>query len=176
MPAPAEELELPRLTATSHAVLGLVEVCEPATPYDLKRFAEISVFNFWSVPHTQVYAECGRLAEAGLLDERREESGRRRRIYRLTTSGRRALEQWRGRAEPSFGLELRDEGLLKLFFGAEPRELAEAQLEGHRRKLESYKRLAAAFPDMPRGQRLALEAGIRCETAFAGFWSDLTNG
>jgi DNA-binding PadR family transcriptional regulator len=154
-------------------VLGLVEVLEPATPYDLKRFAEVSVFNFWTVPHTQVYAECGRLAEAGLLDERREETGRRRRIYRLTSTGRRALEDWRGTSEPAFGLELRDEGLLKLFFGAEPRALARVQLEGHRAKLREYQQLAEHVPDMPEGQRLALEAGIRCESTFVDFWSNL---
>ena len=51
-----------RLSNTSYVVLGLVEACQPATPYDLKRFAEISVFNFWSVPHTQIYSECARLA------------------------------------------------------------------------------------------------------------------
>jgi DNA-binding PadR family transcriptional regulator len=74
-----------RMTETSYIVLGLLELAEPATPYDLKQFAQRSVFNFWSIPHTQIYTECERLARAGLLDERREESGRRRRIYTLTT-------------------------------------------------------------------------------------------
>jgi len=84
-----------RLTDTSYVVLGLVEVCQPATPYDLKQFAKVSVFNFWSVPHTQVYSECARLAEAGLLDEEREEGGRRRRVYRLTEDGKSELAEWR---------------------------------------------------------------------------------
>jgi len=47
----------------------------PSTPYDLKRFVQLSVGNFWPFPHTQLYAEPARLAEAGLL----EETGRRRR-------------------------------------------------------------------------------------------------
>src|SRR3954454_14880684 len=89
-----------RLTQTSYVVLGLVELCQPATPYDLKRVAEVSVFNFWSVPHTQIYAESGRLAAAGLLDEQRERGGRRRRIYRLTDAGRAELDRWR--QEPDF--------------------------------------------------------------------------
>ena len=49
---------------------------------------QLSTINFWTVPHTQIYTECARLAEAGLLDEEREETGRRRRIYRLTADGR----------------------------------------------------------------------------------------
>src|SRR6202166_3023959 len=73
----------PRLTETSYIVLGLIEQIGPATPYDLKRVAQLSTVNFWSVPHTQLYTECARLAEEGLLTERREESGRRRRVYRL---------------------------------------------------------------------------------------------
>src|SRR5688572_24045536 len=96
-----------RLTDTSHAVLGLLDLCEPATPYQLKQAAQVSIFHFWTIPHTQLYSECSRLAEAGLLDEQQETTGRRRKIYRLTGIGRKALEEWR--AEPSAELyELRD--------------------------------------------------------------------
>src|SRR5258708_34681542 len=86
-----------RLTETSYAVLGLLEHCEPATPYQLKQIAQESIFHFWTIPHTQLYTECARLAEGGLLDERREEKGRRRRLYRLSAAGRKALKQWRAR-------------------------------------------------------------------------------
>jgi len=159
----------PRLDNTSHVVLGLVEVCQPATPYDLKRFAEISVFNFWSVPHTRVYSECARLAEEGLLDEKRENTGRRRRIYRLTAAGRRALDRWR--SEGSFeALELRDPGLIKIFFGADPAEIAPAQIEKHEGHLREFEELHTAQPDMPSGMRLALEAGIAFERQFVEFW------
>ena len=67
----------------------------PATPYDLKQLAQVSTAKFWSVPHTQLYTECARLAREGLLSEQREQTGRRRRIYRLTDAGSQALEQWR---------------------------------------------------------------------------------
>ena len=68
-----------RLTPTSYLVLTLIEAMEPATPYDLKRAAAEGIGNLWALPHTQLYAECGRLAEAGLLTEEREADGRRRR-------------------------------------------------------------------------------------------------
>jgi PadR family transcriptional regulator AphA len=166
----------PRLTETSYIVLGLIEQLGPSTPYDLKRAAQLSTVNFWSVPHTQLYSECARLAKEGLLSERREDTGRRRRVYRLTVSGRQALERWR--SEPSGELEeVRDLSTLKLFFGGDPVSLATAQLEAHRRQLkvceDLYEQLRRGEQDVPRGWLLALEAGIGHEREFIRFWSRL---
>jgi PadR family transcriptional regulator, regulatory protein AphA len=151
-------------------VLGLLEQAEPATPYDLKQIAQLSTSNFWSVPHTQLYTECARLAAEGLLDERQEQTGRRRRIYRLTKRGRQQLESWR--SEPATDLyELRDAATLKLFFGGDPATLAATQLEAHRRRLKAYEQLRAGISKAPRGQLLALDCGIGHEREFIRFWS-----
>jgi PadR family transcriptional regulator, regulatory protein AphA len=159
-----------RLTDTSYAVLGLLDLCGPATPYQLKRIAQVSIFHFWSIPHTQIYTECDRLAEAGLLNERREEGGRRRRIYRLSAAGRKALEAWR--ADPDAEMyELRDPGLLKLFCGADPQRLARTELERHERRLASYEEMLGA--DMAEGMRLALEAGVGHQREYVRFWSQV---
>jgi DNA-binding PadR family transcriptional regulator len=159
----------PRLNDTSYAVLGLLDQIEPATPYQLKRIAQVSIFQFWSIPHTQLYTECARLTEAGLLDERREENGRRRRVYRLSSAGRKALREWR--SDPKADLyELRDPGLLKLFCGADPAPLAEAQLERHERRLHSYQERLEQT-DISEGRRLVLEAGIGHEREYVRFWS-----
>jgi PadR family transcriptional regulator, regulatory protein AphA len=164
-----------RLTETSYIVLGLLEQGEPATPYDLKRFAQLSTNNFWSVPHTQLYTECARLAAEGLLDERQEETGRRRRIYRLTKRGREALEAWR--SEPASDLyELRDAATLKLFFGGDPKTLARAQVESHSRRLEEYEQLRKNVEGLPEGQRLALDCGIGHEREFIRFWTRVASG
>jgi PadR family transcriptional regulator, regulatory protein AphA len=159
----------PRLSETSYVVLGLIELAEPATPYELKRLASVSTSNFWALPHTQLYTECARLAAEGLLQERREQTGRRRRSYRLTARGRKALEAWR--EEPSSELyELRDAGMLKLFFGADPRALAQSQLEAHERRLRSFEELRETAPQMSEGAKLALEGGIGHEREFIRFW------
>jgi DNA-binding PadR family transcriptional regulator len=164
-----ELVSRPPLTDTSYAVLGLIERFGPATPYQLKQVAQVSLFHFWSIPHTQIYAECARLAEAGLLDEQREQTGRRRRVYRLSEPGSEALAVWR--ADPVTDLyELRDPGLLKLFCGADPAALAETQLERHERRLELYTELQKQ-EEMPEGMRLALEAGIGHEREYVRFWS-----
>jgi DNA-binding PadR family transcriptional regulator len=164
-----------RLTETSYIVLGLIEQLGPATPYDLKRVAQVSTVNFWSVPHTQLYTECARLAEEGLLSERQEQTGRRRRTYTLTSSGRQELERWR--SEPSAELEqVRDPATLKLFLGGDPVGLAAAQLEAHRRQLLVYEELKAGLSDAPEGWLLALDAGIGHEHEFIRFWSELAGG
>jgi DNA-binding PadR family transcriptional regulator len=161
-----------RLTEASYIVLGLLDQAEPATPYDLKQLAQLSTNNFWSVPHTQLYTECARLAVEGLLDERQERSGRRRRTYRLTNRGRKALEAWCD--EPTEDLyELRDASTLKLFFGGDPAKLASTQLEAHRRRLELWKQLLASLPEAQRGPRTAIECGIGHEREFIRFWERL---
>jgi DNA-binding PadR family transcriptional regulator len=151
--------------------MGLLDMFEPATPYQLKQIAQVSIFHFWAIPHTQLYTECGRLAEAGLLEERREKRGRRRRIYRLSASGRKALREWREDPETEL-YELRDPGLLKLFCGTDPSTLAEAQLESHRRRLHSYEELLGQT-DLTEGVRLSLESGIGHEREYVRFWSRL---
>jgi DNA-binding PadR family transcriptional regulator len=161
----------PRLTDTSYAVLGLIERFGPATPYQLKQIAQVSIFHFWSIPHTQIYTECARLTEAGLLDEQREQTGRRRRVYRLSKSGEEALEGWREDLSTDL-YELRDPGLLKLFCGADPAALAEGQLERHEQRLKLYTQLLEQG-ELPEGMRLALEAGIGHEREYVGFWSRL---
>jgi PadR family transcriptional regulator AphA len=160
------------LTDTSYAVLGLIEEWGPSTPYQLKSVASISVFHFWTIPHTQIYTECRKLADAGMLDEQREETGRRRRTYRLTAKGRNALSEWRADPHTDY-YELRDPGLLKLFAGGDPAALAETQLESHERRLHSYETLRDSMPDMPEGMRLALDAGIGHAREYVRFWSAL---
>jgi len=159
-----------RLTAVSYIVLGLIDRAGEATPYQLKTAVASSVGNLWSVQHAQLYSEPERLTKAGLLDEEREESGRRRRTYRLTDAGRDALSQWLSAPSSDF-TELRDPGLLQLFFGADPAPLAEAQLEAHGGKLAEYEALYAQAKEwLPEGQRLSLEAGIAHEREWLKFW------
>src|SRR3954463_1879745 len=141
-----------------------------STPYELKQAVANTLGEFWSVQHAQLYSEPERLAEAGYLRERREEGGRRRRRYSLTAKGKRALEDWR--AAPTDQLsELRDLALLKLFFGADPTELGEAQLDAHRSKLAEYEAMRRADPGGgERGPWLALDSGIGHEREWVRFW------
>ena len=162
-----------RLTPTSFIVLGLIELAGRATPYDLKALAKRTVGAFWSLPHAQLYAEPERLAGAGYLDEQREDSGRRRKHYTLTDRGREALREWR--ENPTGDMtELRDPGLLRLFFGADPAALAPLQAAAHGERLAAYEATLAALPaGTPRGVELTLRAGIAHEREWVSFWSEL---
>ena len=54
-----------QLTQTSYVVLGLVARAGEATPYDLKQIVAATIGGFFSIPHSQLYAEPERLAGAG---------------------------------------------------------------------------------------------------------------
>lgn len=149
-----------KLTSTSYVVIGLIDILGEATPYDLKQFLEQSVENFWPVPHTTFYAEPTRLASAGYLTEHQEPAGRRRKLYTVTNRGREALREWvhsPGAPPP----QLRDAGVLKIFFGADPVPILRERVEWHRAKLaelEGYMDAVRAAGG-PRGVELALVGG-----------------
>ena len=159
-----------RLTSTSYIVLGLLELAGESTPYGLKQLVSASVGNFWTLHHAQLYTEPERLAKGGYVSERREEGGRRRKLYDLTPRGRRALDEWRAEGTSSLG-ELREPAVLKLFFGADPEQLAAVQITAHEAKLAEYEALRDGMPaDVPEGPRFALEAGIWHERSVIEFW------
>jgi PadR family transcriptional regulator, regulatory protein AphA len=156
-----------RLTGTSYAVLTLLDHLGEATPYDLKQALEKSVANFWPVPHTTFYAEPDRLQRGGLLEVRQEPEGRRRKLYSLTEAGRAALRAWADSPEVSES-QLRDEGTLKIFAGADPGAIFAKQREWRARKLEELEGYLAGLSDMPGDKRTAaarttLELGIGYE-------------
>ena len=124
-----------RLTPNSYALLALLAQLGEATSYDIKQALEMSIENFWPVPHTTAYEEPSRLAAGGYLSVRQETDGRRRKLYLLTDDGRAALAAWT--AEPTAAPpQLRDEALLKVFAGAAPEPLLGARMAWHRAKLE----------------------------------------
>ena len=159
-----------QLTPTSYIVLGLLEWSGEATPYALKRMVAGSVGNFWTLHHAQLYSEPERLAKGDYVSVKRERGGRRRKTYAITDAGRAALAEWRGQTTDAIP-ELRSPALLKLFFGADPAEVAPAQVEAHRRKLAEYERVRDTMPEsVPEGPRLALDAGIANERQQIAWW------
>jgi PadR family transcriptional regulator AphA len=123
-----------RLTHTSYAVFSLLNLLGEATPYDLKQMLVRSIENFWPIPHTTFYAEPERLARGGYLSENQEAGGRRRKVYALTDRGREALAEW-VRSTDVAPPQYRDEGVLKIFAGADPRPIMAKRRDWHRAKL-----------------------------------------
>jgi DNA-binding PadR family transcriptional regulator len=170
-----------RLSSTSYVVLGLIGLRGPSTPYELKRAVERSgIADFWPFPHSQLYDEPARLATAGLLEEEREQAGRRRRLYRLTEAGQAALKKWVQEPEGG-GFQVRDPASLKLFFselGANTDDIiATARLQEafHAERLARYEAMEAHYADRPeRAHRLApLHLGVHLTRAAIEFWRSI---
>ena len=104
------------LSATAYVVLGMLRH-EPRTGYEIKAAVDRSTRFFWAASYGQIYPELRRLEAAGLIEGTAEpRGGRRRTVYALTDAGREELRSWLERGAEV--LEMRDEGLLKLFFAA----------------------------------------------------------
>jgi DNA-binding PadR family transcriptional regulator len=150
-----------KLTSTSYALLALVDQLGEATPYEIKQAMDSSIENFWPVPHTTAYEEPARLAKGGYMSVRQEEGGRRRKTYALTEEGRAALAAWAEEATWT-PPQLRDEGILRIFAGADPFALFEQRRSWHEGKvaeLEGYLE-AVRGEEGWRGSELSLIAGI----------------
>ncbi|MEU7638790.1 helix-turn-helix transcriptional regulator [Streptomyces sp. NPDC039016] len=160
----------PRLTTPSFLVLGFIDQLGEASPYDIKVAAASTVARFWSMPHAQVYAQCDRLVAAGLLSESRQAGGRNRRLLKLTPAGRAALQEWLTDSAV-VPVEARERGVLKLWFGGRPEVHSPVQLEAHHSTLAEYEELTESVGELlSRGQREALEFGIRYERMMIDFW------
>ena len=163
-----------QLTTVSYVVLGLVRD-GATTSYDMKQRVAKSVGHFWTFPHSQLYAEPPRLVELGLLAERQEDSGRRRRVYTLTPTGRRALDDWL-REPTTDQTQIRDTGLLKLFFADgmtsdEIAALAREQEQAHRALLAVYESIADTVTNP--NHAAVVRSGILHERMFADFWREV---
>src|SRR5436309_2140362 len=152
------------LTPTGRVILGMIALGN-RTGYDIKRVVDKSTRHFWSASYGQIYPELRRLEEQGLITGRSEPSGgRARTVYELTELGRGALEGWLA-GDAGGHWELRDEGMLKLFFSdftdREHRlRNVRAMREAHQRELEQLNTLRSGGGPRYTGPALTLELGI----------------
>jgi PadR family transcriptional regulator, regulatory protein AphA len=108
-------VDMSSLSPTARVILGMLEL-GARTGYDIKRAIDLSTRFFWNASYGQIYPELHRLEERGLVSGTPDpKGGRRRTTYRLTGKGRKALRDWL--RDRNLTLEIRDEGLLKFFFG-----------------------------------------------------------
>ena len=102
------------LNPTAYVILGMVNLA-PRSGYEIKAFADQTTRFFWAASYGQIYPELKRLERAGLIEGTSSpQGGRKRKIFEITAAGREELRNWL--RQPPRTFELRDEGLLKLFF------------------------------------------------------------
>ena len=103
------------MTTPDFVVLGMIGQ-GARTGYEIKKWVATSIRFFWTLSEAQIYPSLERLERAGLVASRPAPNGRRqRREFELTQAGRQALHDWLVRTD-AMPLELRDVGMVRLFF------------------------------------------------------------
>ena len=123
------------LSPTAYVILGMISR-EPRSGYEIKALVDDTTRFFWAASYGQIYPELKRLSEAGLVEGSDAPRGERKRtVYAVTADGEDELKDWLRR--PPQTVEMREEGLLKLFFaGVLPPEQAGQTL----RSMREYRR------------------------------------
>jgi PadR family transcriptional regulator AphA len=126
----------PQLAVPAYVVLGMVQL-GARSGYAIKNTVQQSIRFFWTISQAQIYPSLQVLEGAGFISGKADPQGRRpRRTYEITEPGRAALAEWLSRDDP-MPLELRDTGMLKLFFAdALDRDQAVALLHSVRERSE----------------------------------------
>lgn len=151
------------LTATGRVILGMIAFGQ-RTGYDIKAFVDKTTRYFWAASYGQIYPELKRLEDQGLVRGRSEPSGgRARTVYELTEAGAAALQHWLESDEETL-YELRDEGMLKLFFSDSVPDgridIVRAIRTREERALAHLRSLEPHASAGPRGSHLTLQLGI----------------
>ena len=99
------------------AVLGCVAF-QPMSGYDIKKYIECSLGNFWKISFGQIYPILNRLEENQLVTSKLEsqEGKPDRKVFTITEAGLAALREYL--AKPIEVNNMKNELLLKLFFGS----------------------------------------------------------
>jgi DNA-binding PadR family transcriptional regulator len=133
-----------KLSGTAIVVLGMLAL-RPRSGYDIKTTVDRTTRFFWSASYGQIYPELRHLENAGLVASRSSPNGARARtVYSLTETGRAAIDAWL--ISPGYGVTMRDEGLLKLFFadllsGHDALALVRARRSGHQLNLDRLREI-----------------------------------
>jgi PadR family transcriptional regulator, regulatory protein AphA len=161
------------LSPTAKVILGMLRM-RPRSGYEIKSFVDKSTAFFYAAGYGSIYPELKRLREAGLVEGHDDPTGDRRRVvYGLTETGEAALDAW---LETNPGIcELRDEGLLQVFFAERPpqaAELLERKAAEHAKQLERLHEIEplAASASNP-GPMLTLRYGLGLHE-FARDWCE----
>lgn len=152
------------LSNTAYVILGFLQR-SALSGYDVKQKIDGSTRFFFASSYGQIYPELKKLEQRGLIEGAAKSQGQRARTeYSITPQGQDELDQWL--VSPGSALELRDEGLLKLFFALNTgreiqidrlKEIRAERAEGLAKLKEVEKNTSGSIPEMP---EIALAYGL----------------
>jgi DNA-binding PadR family transcriptional regulator len=140
------------LSKPAYVVLGMIATGR-RSGYAMSRAAKEATRHFWATSDGQIYPQLKKLSDDGYIEgEREQRGGRERVVYSLTPKGREALDEWLNSGQKAH-FELRDEGLLRLFFAEELsvdqlRAQVAMQQRRHRRAIEHLEELRPKAGDL----------------------------
>lgn len=118
-----------------YALLGVVSTNpEGVHGYALKRQCERMLGNFWQLNFGEIYRVLDRLAEDGLIEQVAAEAETARKVYRITTKGRRSLDDFVLTPPTDAPRPMRQELAVKLLFAAPERLPDVLRMIDHQRK------------------------------------------
>ena len=144
-----------RKNRSKYSILVMLSI-QPMSGYDLKKFANEVLGNFWSESYGQIYSNLKALTNEGLVVSSEEKDGNMpsKKVFAITKQGRQNLEQWL--CQPVAEQVPRDELSLKLFAAPLiPEEVILTHLSNHRNEQQhkldllqnAIDRMKARVPD-----------------------------
>jgi PadR family transcriptional regulator AphA len=103
---------------TRYALLGILNIY-PMSGYDLKKFCDEVVSQFWHENYAHIYPVLKELEKEGLATKKSEQTEKRppKNVYYITEKGKSELREWL--LKPAESVPVRYEFILKLFFSAD---------------------------------------------------------
>jgi DNA-binding PadR family transcriptional regulator len=144
---------------------------EARSGYEIKAAVDNSTRFFWAASYGQIYPELKRLSEAGLVEGIDSPRGdRKRTVYAITADGEAELKDWL--RQPPQTSEMREEGLLKLFFAGvlPPEDAVETLRTMREQRLALAARLRGMEPETQEKDPfslMVLQGGIEFNEWFA---------
>lgn len=173
------------ISKTCYAILGMLSI-NPMSGYDMQQLMKQSTANFWSESDGQLYPALTTLTRKELIKPvtKRKIDTRGKKIYQITTAGKKALKAWLS-VEPETKI-VRNEFLIKLFFGANiDKKITLQHTEDHLYQTKNLlKKLKATQAELHQEQEnsphslyweLSLDYGIKMSEARIAWCNEVIN-
>lgn len=150
-----------------YAILGILSI-SPGTGYDIKKYCDTVLSNFWNENFGHIYPTLRKLLSDGRIEVVSHARAENKITYRITEQGRRELHAWL--AQDSEQQPIRSEFLLKLLFSSDqPRDDVIATLEKHKAehnaRIGTYRAMQRAvvqgIPQVSKERAVFLNAVLR---------------